>query len=159
MKRIRTKSQQGIGAAAIIAIVGVIVLVGVLGYVAYSTMNNKNDDTSEVSDTSEDAGTDDDAAMENEDSKPAGEELKGVSVGMARADVEKMFGEPTSPCISYPDTSIADTGCVYKKDDVIGAGNSFEVSYKADKVTVVAFTDNATNTIQQLTKDGLETVQ
>ncbi len=156
MKRIRTKSQQGIGAVAIIAIVAAIALVGVLGYVAYTSMNKSNDDTSEVSDTSEDASTNDDAAMENEDSKPAGEELKGVSVGMARADVEKMFGEPTTACMDYPDGSV---GCAYSNAEKVGAGNGFEVAYKDGVVFAATFTDNSANTIQQLTKDGLETVQ
>ncbi len=157
MKRTRTNSQQGIGAIVIIAIVAAIALLGLLGYVAYSAMNKDDQDTSEVSDTTEDANTDDDATSET--STPAGEELKGVSLGATRADVEADYGASTSPCITYPDTTIADTGCVYQKDDVLGAGNTLDVGYKDGIVASVVFMDNATDTVQQLTKDGLETVQ
>lgn len=154
MKRIRTKSQQGIGAVAIIAIVGVVALIGILGYVLFTNMNSDDNDTNtnENSNTSQDAT--DEAATE--DAAPADEELKGVSVGMTRAEVEGVYGQPTSTCMDYPDGS---QGCAYSNAELIGAGNGFEVAYKDGVVSVATFTDNSANTIQQLTKDGLETVQ
>lgn len=157
MKRTRTSNQQGVGAVVIIAIVGVVALLGVLGYVLFTNMNNDDEvNTNETSNTSQqdDATTEEEAATEEEAS--AGEELKGVSIGMTRAEVEGMYGQPTSTCMDYPDGSV---GCAYSNEELIGAGNGFEVAYKDDAVFAATFTDNSANTIQQLTEDGIETVQ
>lgn len=154
MKRIQANHQQGFGIAVIIAGVGVVALLGVLGYLAFTAMNKDTTKTDESTSTSsqQSSGSEDKKPAESSDK----EELKGVSIGMTRAEVEAVYGQPTSKCMDYPDGSV---GCAYSKDELIGAGNGFEVAYKDGAVFAATFTDNSANTIQQLTEKGIETVQ
>src|SRR3989344_3807620 len=152
MKRIQKKSQRGFGVAVIIAGVGVVALLGVLGYLAFTAMNKDASEKDESANTSQQSS--DSKSEEKKDTASSDkEELKGVSIGMTRAEVEAVYGQPTSKCMDYPDGSV---GCAYSKDELIGAGNGFEVAYKDGAVFAATFTDNSANTMQQLTKDGVK---